>query len=78
MKPKLKISQIVGTEECIPCKESKNLTTLCPTSKDDIYRVGVTFWDLIDIIKRNNIDPKHYDNTLSDECLSWINEQLKV
>lgn len=79
MKTRLKISQIVGTEECIPCNEAKAVvTTLCPKSKDDVYRNGVTFGDLIDILKRNDIAPLDYDNSLSADCIEWINTQLNL
>jgi hypothetical protein len=79
MKANLKISQIAGTEECIPCNEAKaGLTTLCPKSSEDIYRNGVTFGDLVDILKRNEINPLDYDESLCTDCVEWINIQINL
>lgn len=77
MKPKLKIAEIVGTEECIPCNEAKKQAVKnTPTSVDDIYKGSVTWGDFVEILRRNNINPLTYDKNLSEESLKWVNEQI--
>jgi len=77
MKPKLNISQIVGTEECIPCKKKKQESQKAtPENEADIYKGRVTWGDFVEILRRNNIDPLTYDKNLSEASLKWVNQQL--
>jgi len=75
-KPKIKIAQLVGTEECIPCKAKQEAHKATPTDVADIYKGTVTWGDFVEILRRNNISPETYDKNLSEESLRWINQQL--
>ena len=72
-----KIAQIVGTEECIPCKEKKQEPQKAtPENEADIYKGSVTWGNFVEILRRNNLDPLTYDKNLSEASLKWVNEQL--
>jgi hypothetical protein len=76
-KPKIKIAQIVGTEECIPCNQRRQeAQKATPTDVADIYKGNVTWGDFVEILRRNNIDPLTYDRNLTEDSLRWVNEQL--